>query len=70
MATMTKTAIFHYYGETEDDDNRFGYYDEDGNFHYFDEDEDYDPKERFDRPTHDEDIEGYGTGEYFFLSGR
>lgn len=59
-------GYFHYYGETEeDDDNRFGYYDDDGEFHYFDEDEDYDPRERFDRPTHDEDIEGYETGEYF-----
>ena len=24
-----------------------------------------DPRERFDRPTHDENIEGYATGEYF-----
>ena len=52
-------GYFHYYGETDEDDaNRFGYYDEDGEFRYFDEDEDYDPREQFDRPTHDEDIEG------------
>lgn len=54
---------FHYYGETDGDDNRFGYYDDDGKFHYFDEDSD--PRDRFNRPTHDEDIEGYATGEYF-----
>lgn len=60
--------VFHYYGEDDEEDG-FGYYDEDGEFHYFDEDTDYrvDPKELFDRPTHDEDIEGYATGEYFSL---
>lgn len=53
---------FHYYGEPEEDSG-FGYYDDDGEFHYFQEETD--PRERFDRPTHDEDIEGYATGEYF-----
>lgn len=55
---------FHYYGETEEDDG-FGYYDEDGEFHYFEDETD--PRDRFDRPTHDENIEGYDTGEYFSL---
>lgn len=27
--------------------------------------DDTDPRDRFDRPTHDEDIEGYATGKYF-----
>lgn len=53
---------FYYYGETPQE-NGFGYYDEDGEFHYFADETD--PLERFDRPTHDEDIEGYATGEYF-----
>jgi len=57
-------GYFHYYGEPEDD-NRFGYYDENGEFQYFDEDEDYSRREQLDRPTHDENIEGYATGEYF-----
>lgn len=53
---------FYYYGETPEE-NGFGYYDEDGEFHYFEDETD--PLDRFDRPTHDEDIEGYETGEYF-----
>lgn len=53
---------FHYYGEAEQEDG-FGYYDDDGEFHYFEAESD--PRERFNRPTHDEDIEGYATGEYF-----
>lgn len=57
-------GYFHHYGETEQDDG-FGYYGEDGEFHYFEEKTD--PRERFGRPTHDEDIEGYATGEYFSL---
>lgn len=60
-------GYFHYYGETEQD-NGFGYYGEDGEFHYFeDEKTGKDPKEIFDHSTHDEDIEGYETGEYFSL---
>ncbi|MBD5551699.1 MAG: hypothetical protein HDQ96_11100 [Lachnospiraceae bacterium] len=55
-------GYFHYYGETDQNDG-FGYYDEDGEFHYFAEETD--PKERFNHSTHDEDIEGYATGEYF-----
>lgn len=60
-------GYFHYYGESEEDadDNRFGYYDEDGEFHYFDEDTGYDRRDKLNHPTHDEDIEGYDTGEYF-----
>ena len=57
-------GYFHYYGEDDGDDG-FGYYDEDGEFHYFENETD--PRDRFDRPTHDEDIEGYATGEYFSL---
>lgn len=55
-------GYFHYYGESDEDDG-FGYYDDDGEFHYFEEESD--PRDRFDRSTHDEDIEGYATGEYF-----
>lgn len=53
---------FHYYGDADQDDG-FGYYDDDGEFHYFEEDTD--PRDRFNQSTHDEDIEGYATGEYF-----
>ena len=53
---------FYYYGETPQEDG-FGYYGEDGEFHYFKDETD--PEKLFDRPTHDEDIEGYATGEYF-----
>lgn len=59
-------GAFHYYGDAGEDDG-FGYYDEDGEFHYFDEELPAvnDPRELFDTPSHDEDIEGYETGEYF-----
>ena len=58
-------GVFHYYGATDDDG--FGYYGEDGEFHYFEEDshKKSDPRELFNNPSHDEDIEGYDTGEYF-----
>lgn len=57
-------GYFHYYGEAEQDDG-FGYYSEDGEFHYFEDEKD--PKDKFNHSTHDEDIEGYATGEYFSL---
>lgn len=56
-------GYFHYYGEKDYEESGFGYYDENGEFKYFEEATD--PRERFNRPTHDEDIEGYATGEYF-----
>lgn len=58
-------GYFHYYGEAEQDAG-FGYYGEDGEFHYFEEKKE-DPRDRFGHATHDEDIEGYATGEYFSL---
>lgn len=45
------------------DMSEYGYYGKDEEFDYFADDTD--PRKRFDRPTHDEDIEGYATGEYF-----
>ena len=52
--------------QDETNETNYGYYDEEnksGAFRYFNDKEDL--KELFDRPTYDEDIEGYATGEYF-----
>lgn len=53
---------FHLYGDSEWAEGS-DYYGENGEFRNFADEESL--EERFDRPTYDEDIEGYATGEYF-----